>query len=351
MDTSKKISTYKEKVYTSILSYFVILVLLSISIWEPFRGYYFGVLFLIPLVDFNKKIISFEFLLIIFFSLYIIISLLLYNPTLFEHFRYIGFLYFLFIINNLKNINLNERIIKKGIYFSLFICIINLIYFILYNNQITFIEKGPLGQYIGLCLILLYILERNKISIYISLLLNIILTSLRGFGVSLLILVSQIKTTNKIIFLSLFVLILLMSPNFIGIQARIDTAISAIYQEHNSFVGRYAALYMLTEFFTYDFFKILFGHGAGSYNDLRYINMDTYIDYDYPGIIIIEILISLGIVGTILFIFSVMNVFQFHITTLWLLFNSLAASIHDPMFWISSIILLFIEKNSTKAYR
>lgn len=351
MDTSKKISADTEKIYTSILSYFVVFALLSISIWEPFRGYYIGILLLIPLVDLNKKILCLEFLLIISFSLYIIISLLIYNPTLFEHFRYVGFLYFLFIINNLKNIYLNKIIIKKGIYVSLFICTVNLIYFILYDNQITFIEKGPLGQYIALCLILLYILERNKLSIYISLLLNILLTSLRGFGVSLLILFSEIKTTYKIIFLSLFIFILLVSPNFIGIQARIDTALAAIYQEHNSFVGRYAALYMLTEFFSYDYFKILFGHGAGSYNDLRYMNMDTYLDYDYPGIIIIEILISLGIVGTILFILSLINIFEFHITTLWILFNSLAASIHDPIFWMSSIILLLIEKNSTRVNR
>ena len=69
--------------------------------------------------------------------------------------------------------------------------------------------------------------------------------------------------------------VLLIEPNFIGIQARLDTALSAISQERN--VGRYAALYMLSEYFTYDSMKILFGYGAGSYNDLRSLNMASYL--------------------------------------------------------------------------
>ncbi len=350
MDLSKKITADTEKIYTSILNYFLIAILLSISIWVPFKGYYLGIALLVPFIDFNKKIFTYTFFLLIILSIQVSVSLLAYNPSLFEFFRYIIFLYFLFIINNLRDLMLNKSILKNGIFLALLICFVNIIYYLFTSTQITFIEKGPLGQYIALCFTILYLLERNKLSLYISLFLNILLTSLRGFGVTFLLLFSELKINYKIIFSALFILLLLIAPNFIGIQARLDTASSAFFQERNDFVGRYAAIYMLSEYFTYDSIKILFGYGAGSYNDLRSLNMTSYIDYDYPGIIIIELLISLGLVGTLLFILSFIDIIKYNVSVIWIVFSSLAASIHDPMFWISSIIVLFVEKNSQRLH-
>ena len=54
MDLSKKSQQIK-KIYTSILNYSLIIILLSISIWIPFRGYFLGIVLLIPLIDLNKK--------------------------------------------------------------------------------------------------------------------------------------------------------------------------------------------------------------------------------------------------------------------------------------------------------
>lgn len=346
MDLSKKITTDTKKIYTSILNYSLIIILLSISIWIPFRGYFLGIVLLIPLIDLNKKILTYTFLLLILLSIQVSVSLLVYNPSLFEYFRYIIFIYFLFIINNLRDLYLDKTILKNGIFLALAVCIINVIYYLLTNKQITFIEKGPLGQYIALCLTLLYLLERNKIALYVSLFLNIVITSLRGFGVTLILLFLELRAAYKIILSVLLMSVLLIEPNFIGIQARLDTALSAIFQERNDFVGRYAALYMLSEYFTYDSMKILFGYGAGSYNDLRSLNMTSYLDYDYPGIIIIELIISLGLVGTLLFILLFLDIIKYKVSAIWILFSSLAASVHDPMFWISSIIILFVEKNT-----
>ena len=74
--------------------------------------------------------------------------------------------------------------------------------------------------------------------------------------------------------------------------------------------------------------------------------MTSYLDYDYPGIIIIELIISLGLVGTLLFILLFLDILKYKVSAIWILFSSLAASVHDPMFWISSIIILFVEKNT-----
>ena len=345
MDTSKKITTDTKKIYTSILNYSLIIILLSISIWVPFRGYFLGIVLLILLIDLNKKILTYTFLLLILLSIQVSVSLLVYNPSLFEYFRYIIFLYFLFIINNLRDLYLDKTILKNGIFLALTICIINVMYYLLTNKQITFIEKGPLGQYIALCFTLLYLLERNKLTLYASLFLNILLTSLRGFGVTLLLLFLELRTAYKIILSILLISLILVEPNFIGIQDRVNVALSAFFQERNNDVGRYAALYMLSEYLTYDLVSVVFGYGAGSYNDLRSFTMTSNLDYDYPGIIIIELLVSLGLVGTLLFILSFIDILKYKVSVLWIIFFSLAASIHDPMFWISSIIVLSIERN------
>ena len=59
------------------------------------------------------------------------------------------------------------------------------------------------------------------------------------------------------------------------------------------------------------------------------LNMTSYLDYDYPGIIIIELLISLGLVGTLLFILLFLDILKYKVSTIWILFSSLAASVHD----------------------
>ena len=300
MDLSKKITTDTKKIYTSILNYSLIIILLSISIWIPFRGYFLGIVLLIPLIDLNK-ILTYAFL----YSCYrfkLCISLV-YNPSLFEYFRYIIFLYFLFIINNLRDLYLDKTILKNGIFLALAICIINVVYYLLTSKQITFIEKGPLGQYIALCLTLLYILDRNKITLYASLFLNILITSLRGFGVTLILLFLEFRTAYKIILSALLMSVLLIEPNFIGIQARLDTALSAIFQE-NDYVGGYAT-YMLSEYFTYDSMKVLFGYGADSYNDLRSLNMTSYLDYDYQELL--SLLLSLGLIKNIVIHFIILR--------------------------------------------